>query len=610
MNRPWTENYPEYMDWNAKLPSQPIFTLLDEAAKKFPEKKAFYFEGKTWTWREIDDLSRRMAKGFQNKGVSKGKKVGLFLPNSPYSLIAYYAIARTGATIVNYSPLYETDQLAHQIEDSETDIMVTLDMKILYDKVEPLLKTSRLNQMVVCPMEGALPFPKNKLFKLLKGSELASVPNDDRHLSFDSMVDNKGDIEEVEIDPEEDVAVLQYTGGTTGVPKGAMLTHQNIYANTLQTAICLPDRIKDIEDIKMVAVIPFFHVFAMTVAMNTAVHLGAQIIATPRFEEKKTLHLIDKLEPTLFPGVPAMYNKLNHYKGEKTLYRLFGKLVSKVEDACNVDLKSKPIISSIYNRKSRFRTVSDYNLRSLEACISGGAPLPVEIKQNFEKRTGCVVVEGYGLTESSPVLTVNPIDGENKPGSIGQPLVATDIELREAETEKPVAQGERGELWAKGPQIMKGYYNQPEETAHVLKDGWLRTGDIAVMDEQGYFKIVDRIKDMIIINGFKVFPGDVEKVTYQLDAVEECIVAGIPGRGGNDVVKMWVKPKDGESVSESDLREFLTGKLAKVQIPSQIEIRDEPLPKTMIGKLSRKDLVEEEKAQQNDDGNSPSSPQP
>lgn len=550
--RNWINHYPEYMKWDAEIESKPVHTLLDETARNYPNNTAFNFLGKKWTWKELDDLSMHMAKGLQRMGAGKGVKIGLFLPNCPYFLIAYNAISRTGATIVNFNPLYSERELNHQIEDSHTDIMVTLDLKMLHDKMLKMLSGTRLNQLIICPFDEILPFPKNILFKLLKGKELAKIPNDDRHVSFEQITNNNGELDEVEIDSDNDVALLQYTGGTTGVPKGAMLTHKNIYANAVQASMAMPNANAGSE--KMLAVIPFFHVFSMTAALNLGIKFAAEIIATPRFELDQTIKIIDKEKPTMFPAVPAIYTAINNFKD-----------------------------------------ITKYDLKSLRVCVSGGAPLPVEVKKEFEEKTGCSLVEGYGLTETSPVLCVNPVMGDNRAGSIGQPLPQTDIDLRDPETGKSVKQGERGELCAKGPQVMKGYWNNKQATEETFyEDGYLRTGDVATMDEEGYFYIVDRIKDMIITNGYNVYPRNVEEAIYMHPSVEECIVAGIPDNRRGEAVKAWIKLKEGRDVSESDLRSFLEDKISPMEIPKHIEFREKSLPKTMIGKLSRKDILAEE----------------
>ncbi len=555
---PWLKDYPEGVNWHMDIPERPIFAMLDDAVEKYPERPAFDFLDKKWTWAELGELANRFAKGLQMQGIGKGDKVGLFLPNTPYYLIAYYGVLKAGGTVVNFNPLYAEHELVHQIEDSQTELMVTLDLAMMIDKMNKMFAGTCLKRMVVCPFVDILPFPKNKLFPLLKRKDLAKIPEkSDRVIWFDDITDNDGAPEAVSINPIEDVAVLQYTGGTTGVPKGAMLTHHNIYANALQAVAWLGDIEPGTK--KMMGVLPFFHVFAMTVIMNLSVILGMEIIAMPRFDLKKALKIIDKKKPDFFPAVPAIYSAINNYK-----------------------------------------QISKYDLSSLQYCVSGGAPLPVEVKKNFEATTGCAIVEGYGLSESSPVASINPMSGKRIDGSIGKPVPGTIIEIINADDKVTVMPiGERGELCIRGPQVMKGYHGNDEATADTIRptpDGGLRlhTGDVAIMDAEGWFMIVDRIKDMIITNGYNVYPRNVEEAIYMHPAIEECIVAGLPDKQRGEIIKAWIKLKDGRELNGQDLKEFLSDKISKMEIPKRIEFRDEPLPKTMIGKLSRKDIIAEE----------------
>lgn len=552
-NYPWIENYDSGIDWSMKLEPRPAFTLLDDAAKKYGERPAFDFLGKKYNWSEISSLANRFAAGLQRIGVKKGQKIGLFLPNSPYFLIAYYGILKAGASVVNFNPLYADRELSHQIADSETDMMVTVDLAMLYGKMEKMLGQTRLQKLILCRFCDILPFPKNILFPIFKRGECAKITPSEKITWFHELTDNDGAVKTPAIDAQNDIAVLQYTGGTTGVPKGAMLTHYNVYANTLQSRAWFPD-IKPGEE-KMLGVLPFFHVFAMTAVMNFSVAAGLEIIALPRFNLNEALKTIHQKKPHLFPAVPAIYSGINNHP----------------------DLKK-------------------FDISSLRYCISGGAPLPAEVKRTFERITGCVVVEGYGLTESSPVVCANPIKGENKAGSIGMPLPGTIVEIinpADKTTIMPV--GERGELCVRGPQVMRGYYNKPLETSEVLKDGRLHTGDIAIMDARGYVYIVDRIKDMIITNGYNVYPRNVEEAIYLHPSVEECIVAGLPDEQRGEIVKAWIKLKPDTALSDEELVKFLADKISKMEIPKLIEFRAKALPKTMIGKLSRKDILAEEK---------------
>jgi long-chain acyl-CoA synthetase len=552
---PWLQSYPDGIEWDIKIPAKPVFSMLDESVAKFANRPAFDFLGKKSSWGEINDRVTHLAKGLQELGVKKGDKVGLFLPNCPYFVISYYAVLKAGGTVVNFNPLYAERELKHQIEDSGTKIMITADLAMLYGKMKVMIEQTRLEKFVVCSFTDILPFPKNILFRVFKKKELARTTYPDDSIAwFHELINNDGKPEPVAIDPKEDIAVLQYTGGTTGVPKGAMLTHYNVYANTVQSLAWFPD-FREGQD-RMLGVLPFFHVFAMTAVMNFSVLAGLEIVALPRFDLKQTLKTIHKTKPHFFPAVPAIYAAINNYKDRKS-----------------------------------------YDLSSIRYCISGGAPLPVEVKKAFEKNTGCVVIEGYGLTESSPVACANPLTGDNIAGSIGLPLPDTIIEIVSTEDRKTLMKiGERGELCIRGPQVMKGYWNKPEDTADVLKDGLLHTGDVAIMDEKGYVYIVDRIKDMIITNGYNVYPRNVEEAIYQHPAIEECIVAGLPDASRGEMVKAWVKLKKGQKLTDGELKTFLQDKISKMEIPREIEFRDKPLPKTMIGKLSRKDIVAEELA--------------
>lgn len=550
---PWIANYPDDVQWDADIPVMPVYEMLDKTARDYGDAPAFDFLGRKMSWGEVDAASRKFAKGLQDIGIEKGMKVGIFLPNCPLFVIAYYALMRIGATAVNYNPLYAERELANMIEDSETEAVITLDLEILYGKMAKMLHDTRLNKLIVASFVDMLPFPKSFLFKLVKGKELASVAETKRIFRYEALTDNDGAYTPVDINPDEDIALYQYTGGTTGEPKGAMLSHANIVANAYQAGMwlgCTPG------EEKMLGVIPFFHVFAMTAVMNMSVHMAMEIIALPRFDLDQTLKLIDKTKPTIFPAVPAIFNGINNHK-----------------------------------------KLSKFDLSSLKFCISGGAPLPVEVKKKFEEQTGSVVVEGYGLTESSPVLCCNPRVGENKAGSIGMPFPNTVVEILDPESGDPVPMGERGELCARGPQVMKGYWKRPEDNKKTLQYGdRLHTGDIAIMDEDGYFFIVDRIKDLIITNGYNVYPRNVEEAIYLHPSVEECIVAGLPDAQRGEIVKAWIKCKEGRTLSAEDLKAFLTDKLSPMEVPKRIEFREEPLPKTMIGKLSRKDIIAEEAA--------------
>lgn len=549
---PWEASYQSNVSWDITLTSRPVFAMLDDTAKAFANRPAFNFMDKQTSWGDISKQVNALAKGLLNAGLKKGNKVGLFLPNCPIFLIGYYAILKAGGTVVNMNPLYAKDEIKHLIEDSKIKFVITTDLKILCDAITPMLEdTDCLEKLIIADFSDLLPFPKNILFNLLKAKDKAKISyNNETLLSFKSLTNNDGVFDPVAINPDKDIAVIQYTGGTTGIPKGAMLSHANVSSNVEQICAWITD-LKDGEE-RMMGVIPFFHVFAMTAVMNLSVKKAMEIIALPRFELDQTLKAIHKHKPTVFPAVPAIYTAINAHKKR-----------------------------------------DQYDLSSIKYCVSGGAPLPVEVKKEFERVTGCVLVEGYGLTETSPVVTVNPLQGNNPDACIGLPLPLTDIRLIDPDTGKEVKQGERGELCVKGPQVMQGYLNQKDMSVNFQGE-YLRTGDIAIMDEAGFFYIVDRLKDMIITNGYNVYPRYVEEALYAHPAIEECVVAGIPDKTRGEIVKAWIKSKDGASLSEDNVRSFLKDKLSKIEQPRVYEIRTQALPKTMIGKLSRKALVDEE----------------
>lgn len=550
----WEIKYPDGIDWHTSIDARRVGCILENAANRFGPRPAIDFLGKKYSYNELKSLVRRAAKGLQEMGVGKGKKVGLFLPNTPYSIIFYYAVLKTGGTVVNYNPLYAERELKHQIEDSETDVIITMDLKLLYDKAVMMLAQTRVSTLVICPMADILPFPKNVLFSLLKAKDIAKIPADGQHVLFSQLVANDGTTAYVDIDPGTDIAVLQYTGGTTGVPKGAMLSHANVYANAQQTALWLAPVVRPGEE-NMLAILPFFHVFAMTAVMNLSIWHGLQMILLPKFDLLQTLKTIHKKKPHYFPAVPAIYNAINVSPATKK-----------------------------------------YNLSSIKFCLSGGAPLPVDVKSAFEKKTGCIVGEGYGLTETSPVLTCNPVDGSDiRSGSIGLPLPGTIIEIISREDGSTVLPaGEKGEICARGPQVMPGYYKKPEDTAKVIRNGRLHTGDVGYMDPDGYIYIVDRIKDLILVRGYNVYPRNIEEAIYLHPDVEECIVAGVPDAERGETVWAWVKPVAGRTLEEQKLHRFLEDKLSPIELPRKFIIRDQALPKTAVGKLSRKDLLEQE----------------
>ncbi len=546
----WTAHYPNGLSWDYTPRNVPAFALLDDAVQNYGDHLCIDFLGTLLTYKEVGARVNQLAAGLQKLGIVKGDRVALFLPNCPYFVIAYFAILKMGGIVVNMNPLYAAQEVEHLLKDSGTKLLFTLDLKQFHEKLKPLLapKTA-LEKLIICPLADALPWPKRLAYHLFKFRDKAHWHKDAQHLAWaDVLAPESSPPAPVAITPADDVAVLQYTGGTTGISKGAMLTHQNIYTNADQAALWFQGSKAGEE--RMLGVIPFFHVFAMTVVMNMALRLGSAMILLPRFDLEEVLRTISHKKPTLFPAVPTIF-------------------------------------TAIVNHGHLGR----YKINSIRQCISGGAPLPVETKARFEGLTGCKLVEGYGLSETSPVVTCNPMFGVNKAGSIGLPLPGTWISIRALNNPlAEVPQGERGEVCIKGPQVMKGYWNNPSETANMLLDGgWIRTGDVGILDQDGYVSIVDRIKDMILCSGYNVYPRTVEEAIMQHAAVAEVTVIGVPDPYRGQTVKAFIVRRADMSLTEKELRHFLKDKLSPIELPKQIEFR-ESLPKTLIGKLSKKEL--------------------
>lgn len=553
----WEKSYPEKMNWAFSARAKPMHHLLEDSAKANPDRVCVDFLGREYTYKDMMTMANQVAKGLQEMGMKKGDTIGLCLPNCPYYIAAYFGALKAGLTVVNFNPLYTQEELEYQMNDSGIKVIFTLDVSAIYDKVKKSIENTSLSKIVVCSLPGALSCLKSVLFKLFKGKELAIVEEDAKNMMFTSLIASGDDPESVDINPTDDVALLQYTGGTTGVPKGAMLTHENVYSNATQVRMWLGDDVNQDGEI-FLAVLPFFHVFAMTAVMNLAISTSSRIIMFPRFELEKTLKAIHKYKPTIFPGVPTIFSALNNHKD-----------------------------------------VSNYNLTSLKYCISGGATLPEQVRDNFINLTGCKLVEGYGLSESSPVAACNPPHTGGKVNSIGIPLPGTVIQIRDIEkSEKVVSTGERGEIYIKGPQVMKGYWGKEEATKDTLIDGWLKTGDVGYMDDDGYVFLTDRLKEIIITSGYKVYPRIIEEAFYKNEQVEEVIVIGIPDDKKGEVPKAFVKLKANAHIENEELLEFVKSHLNPIEKPATIEFRD-ALPKTLIGKLSKKELIQEEQEKRN-----------
>jgi long-chain acyl-CoA synthetase len=548
---PWLKSYPAGIDWHADHPGRPIYQLLLDAAAAHADKPCLDFLGRGYTYRAVGDLARRAAKGLAGIGVTKGTRVGLLLPNSPTYVIAYFAVALAGGTVVNLNPLYAAPEIRRLAEDSGIEILITLDVKQLYVLAAPLLSGTEVRKIVIQRMADILPAAKSVLYRLFKRGDSAAWPRDDRHIDFRALTANDGAMAPAAIDPDRDVAVLQYTGGTTGTPKGAMLTHRNLWANTQQCLAWLEQADGGIE--RVLCVLPFFHVFAMTGAMNLGLACGAELLLMPRFTIDDLFALIKRKRPTYLPGVPTLYTAIYNHPKAKSI-----------------------------------------DLSSIRLCVSGGASLPLEVKTKFEAATGCKLMEGYGLSETAPVLTINPLEGVNKPGSAGLPVPGTIIEIVSTDDALAVLPwGERGEICARGPQVMPGYWHKEGETAQAMAGGRFHTGDVGYVDGDGYLFIVDRIKDIIIASGYKIYPRLIEEAIYQHPKVAQAIVIGVPDPYRGQTVKAVVQTAQGQSLTEAELLDFLKDKISPIERPRVIEFRD-ALPMTPIGKPDKKALLAEE----------------
>jgi long-chain acyl-CoA synthetase len=559
-NRPWLSQYPPEIPAVLDLQEATVQNYLKQTAEKFSDKVAIHFMGKELTYKQVYNYAKKLAAYLQSLGIEKGDRVAIMLPNTPQAIISYYAILMAGGIVVQTNPLYMERELEYQMKDSGAKAIITLD--ILFPRVSKVIANTDLENVIVTAIKDYLPFPKNLVYPFIQKKQYGIIVNvkheGQNHLFTEIMKQPAGQIKEYDFDFEEDLALLQYTGGTTGFPKGVMLTHKNLVANAAMCNAWLY-KCKPGEE-TVLAILPFFHVYGMTAVVILSVMQGQKMVLLPKFDPETTLKTIQKQKPTLFPGAPTIYiGLLNH-----------------------PDLKK-------------------YDLSSIDSCISGSAPLPVEVQEQFEEITGGKLVEGYGLTESSPVTHANFLwDKKRVKGSIGVPWPDTDSVILSMETGEPLPPGEIGEVAVKGPQVMKGYWNRPEETEQVLKDGWLLTGDLGYMDEEGYFYIVDRKKDMIIAGGFNIYPREIEEVLYEHPAVQEVVAAGIPDPYRGETVKVYVVLKEGTHVSEEELNEYARKHLAAYKVPRLYEFRKE-LPKTAVGKILRRALVDEEKAKRQED---------
>ncbi|HSF81428.1 MAG TPA: long-chain fatty acid--CoA ligase [Anaerolineales bacterium] len=554
--QPWLNNYDEGVPQHIEIPRVSLFTLLEETAKKYPDSPCTIFKGAKISYREMNEITSRLAAGLSNLGVKKGDRVGIFMPNTPQFVMAFFAVLKIGGVIVATNPLYSPREIEHQLNDASIQVMIV--MSNFYNLIKEVQPKTHVRTVVVSNLKEALPPILGFLFTLTgkekKGGFSVQLAEGD-HWMQDLLNGYKPeDQPKVTIEPD-DVALFQYSGGTTGVSKGAIATHYNLVANALQIRHWMVNAEEGKEIVLMA--IPLFHVYGLVAGMCFAIRTGASMVMVPNPRDlKDVLENIQKYKATIFPGVPTLYNAINNHPDV-----LAGK----------------------------------YNLGTIKACISGSAPLMRETKEKFEALTGGVVFEGYGLSEAPTATHCNPLLGENRTGSIGMPLPDVDARIISLDDEVTVlVSGEVGELVIKGPQVFKGYHNMPTESANALREGWLYTGDIARMDEDGYFYIVDRKKELIKPGGYQVWPREVEEVISDHPKVLEVGVAGIPDPYRGETVKAWVVVKPGESLTEEEVREWCKERMAKFKVPTHVEFRNE-LPKTTVGKILRRELVRQHK---------------
>lgn len=557
-DKPWLASYPDGVRWDADIRPTPVQQILADAVAGFPDRPAIDFMGRRLSYRELGALADRAAAGLQKLGVGPGVHVGLFLPNTPHYLIAVFGVLQAGGTVVNYSPLDAAKVLEHKIEDSRTDFLITLDLAALYPQMAAMLGKTRLKKLIVGSVAEMTGAPEAVAVQMKAKNETVELPADDRHLRFAELIDNDGRYTPHPVgDPREALAVLQYTGGTTGLPKGAMLTHANLSSAVEQVVITQfgTPPVLAMGQEKLLAVLPPFHIYALTVNLLLGVRLAAEIVQHVRFDPKAALRDIAEKKLTTFCGVPTMFTA---------------------------------VIGDPDTPK--------HDLHSLKLCNSGGAPLPVEVGERFKAVTGTWLAEGWGMTETSPTGTFSPAHGKRKAGSCGIPHPGVTIRMLDLEDPtRYVPLGEKGEMCIQGPNVMKGYWNKPEATAESTTfDGLFRTGDVAYMDEDGFVFIVDRCKDMLLCSGYNVYPRVLEEAIYQHPAVHEVAVIGVPDAYRGQSPKAFVTLKPGAApFTLEQLQAFLKDRLGKHEMVHGLEIRD-ALPKTPVGKLSKKDLVEEE----------------
>jgi long-chain acyl-CoA synthetase len=554
-DKPWVKYYDEGVPATIDYPDIPVYNFLEEAAKNYPDSTCTIFKGAKISYKRMNEITDRLAAALADLGVTKGDRVGIFMPNTPQFVMAYFGVLKAGGVVVATNPLYSPREIEHQANDAGVKLMLV--MSNYYKIVKGVQPNTKIERLIVTNIKETLPPILSFLFGLTKEKKGGfRVELEEGDLWMKDLIQKYTSDQRPKLDiTGDDMALFQYSGGTTGTPKAAIALHRNLVADTLQIRYWVPDA-KDGEEVFLMA-IPLFHVYGMVAGMLWAVKMAASMVMIPDPRDlTDVLNSIQKYGVTIYPGVPTMYNAINNHPDVQA-----GK----------------------------------YNLSSIMACISGSAPLLRETKEKFEALTGGKLVEGYGLSETPTATHCNPLHGENPPGSIGMPFPDVDCKIISLEDEvTELGVGEVGELVIKGPQVMYGYHNMPTETQNALRDGWLYTGDIAKMDEKGYFYIVDRKKEVIKPGGFQVWPRTVEEAIAENPKVLEVGVAGIPDPHRGETVKAWVVLKEGETATEEEIIDWCRGRLAKFEVPTHVEFRDE-LPKTTVGKILRRELVAQEK---------------
>ena len=552
MDCPWFSSYDKGVPHDIVIPEGGLQNILDTAAEAYGQREAIVFQNTHISYKELKELAEKLAASLRRRGIRPGDRVSIMLPNLPQTFIAFWGVMKAGAVAVMTNPLYMESELTHQIKDSGAKHLITLD--IFWPKIAALREQLELDVCYVTRVRDALKFPLSWLqsFSARRQGTWVPVPFDGKKVVAWKDLFKTTERLSVEVtDAHETIALLQYTGGTTGLSKGAMLTHANLLANLTQLMAIIQQPPE--KEHVFLALLPLFHVFGLTITLLLPARMAARVVPMPRYVPADMLEAFKKYQFTAFIGAPSVYISLLQQKN-----------------------------------------LAHYDLHHIVFCISGSAPMPVEWLKKFEEVTGTPITEGFGLTEASPVTHANPVFGKQKPGSIGVPVPGTLARIVDTENgEKVLAHNEIGELVVKGPQVMKGYWKRPEETARTIRDGWLYTGDIAYMDEEGYFYIVDRKKDLIIVGGYNVYPREIDEVLHTHPKIREAVTVGVNHRSRGETVKAYIVPKEGENLTVPEVVAFCRQKLASFKVPRLIEFREE-LPKTMVGKVLRRILREEE----------------